>query len=135
MPPSRPSPPRSAPTSRPPKRKPGAQPGNTNAVKTGFFARALPAARRIQYEIALGLDPLDLTDAIALLKERIQLLIKAEEDAQQDRLDLLIPALGRLTRMVATHYHLSQSDTNRLTDATRSVLEDIERTLGRPRED
>jgi len=37
--------------------------------------------------------------------------------------------------MVATHYHLSQSDTNRLTDATRSVLEDIERTLGRPRED
>jgi hypothetical protein len=36
--------------------------------------------------------------------------------------------------MVATHYHLSQADSDRLTDATRSVLEDIERTLGGPEE-
>jgi len=37
--------------------------------------------------------------------------------------------------MVATHYHLSQSDTHQLTEATRSVLQEIERTLGGPQED
>jgi len=36
--------------------------------------------------------------------------------------------------MVATHYHLSQSDSDRLTEATRSVLEEIELTLGGPEE-
>ena len=77
------------------------------------------------------MDPHDLTDAIAILKERIQLMLQAEED----RLDILVPALGRLTRMVATHYHLSQSDADQLTEATRSVLQEIERTLGGPQED
>jgi len=37
--------------------------------------------------------------------------------------------------MVATHYHLSQANSNQLTEATRSVLEEIERTLGGPQED
>jgi len=37
--------------------------------------------------------------------------------------------------MIATHYHLSQADTDRLTEATRSVLAEIEATLGGPQED
>lgn len=55
-------------------------------------------------------------------------------DADGSRLDLLVPALGRLTRMVATHYHLSRSDGDRLTDAARTVLQEIEATLGGPEE-
>jgi len=77
------------------------------------------------------MDPHDLTQEIALLRERIDLLVKADPD----RLDILVPALGRLTRMIATHYHLSQTDTDRLTEATRNVLEEIEATLDGPQED
>ena len=77
------------------------------------------------------MDPHDLTQEIALLRERIDLLI----DAAGDRLDILVPALGRLTRMIATHYHLSAGDTDLLTQATRNVLKEIETTLGGPQED
>ena len=77
------------------------------------------------------MDPHDLTQEIALLRERIDLLVKADPD----RLDILVPALGRLTRMIATHYHLSQADSDRLTEATRNVLEEIEATLDGPQED
>ena len=81
--------------------------------------------------MALGLSPTDLTDEIALLRTRIKLLLRADPD----RLDILIPALGRLTRMVATHYHLSRSDGDRLTEAARTVLQEIEATLGGPEGD
>jgi len=66
-----------------------------------------------------------------MLRTRIKRLVKA----QPDRLDILIPALGRLTRMIATHYHLSAGDTDLLTQATRNVLEEIEATLGGRQED
>jgi len=73
------------------------------------------------------MSPTDLTREIALLRERVDLLLQAAPE----RLELLIAALGRLTRMVATHYHLSAADTDRLTQATRNVLDEIEATLGR----
>jgi len=37
--------------------------------------------------------------------------------------------------MVATHYHLSRSDGDRLTEAARTVLQEIEATLGGPEGD
>jgi len=77
------------------------------------------------------MSPTDLTREIALLRERIDKLLAAAPE----RLDILIAALGRLTRMAATHYHLSRSDGDRLTEAARTVLQEIEDTLGGPQED
>lgn len=112
--------------SRHPKRKPGAQPGNVNALTHGFYSKALPRAQRDIYTTALGANPTDLTDEIALMRERLTALMTAQPDA----FDLLRQGVGTLARLAATHYHLSGSAGDQLTDAMHNVLDDIERTLG-----
>jgi hypothetical protein len=110
---------------RPPKRSPGGQPGNLNALKHGFYSKALTRAARQQVDNAHELPVDDLTEEIALLRGRIKRLLEAEPD----NLHLLTRALERLARLCATHYHMSGSDADRLTTAVQSVLEGIERTL------
>ncbi|OGO08258.1 MAG: hypothetical protein A2Y61_05605 [Chloroflexi bacterium RBG_13_60_13] len=111
---------------RPPKRKPGAQPGNTNAVKHGLYRRHLDDDGRAAFDEALHIGPANLTQDIAACRERIDRLIKADSD----NLDILARMINALARLAATHFHLSGSDTERLTDAMRNVLADIEATLG-----
>lgn len=111
---------------RPPKRKPGAQPGNTNALKHGFYSRALDAAGREVYEQAREKGPIDLTDEIAICRERLHRLLSADPD----QIDILARLVNSLARLAATHFHLTGSATDRLTAAMRNVLDDIETTLG-----
>ena len=111
--------------SKPPKRRPGGQPGNQNARTHGFYSNAFDRADRETYEIALSLPPDDLTDEIAALRTRLKLLIEAEPE----NIDLLAKAIGQLARLAATHYHLSGTAADHLSDAMRNVLQDIEQTL------
>ena len=111
---------------RRPKRRPGAQPGNTNAIKHGFYSNALDRAGRQVYKQALDLSPTDLTDEIAILRTRLELLLKAEPG----NMELVVKAAGQLARLAATHYHLSGTDADHLAGAMANVLDDIERTLG-----
>ena len=110
---------------RPHKRQPGAQPGNLNALKHGFYSKALTKAAQAPLAEAHDLPVDDLSGEIALLRARIRNLLEAEPD----NLELLNRALERLARLCATHYHMSGSDADRLTAAVQSVLEGIERTL------
>jgi len=112
-------------THQPTKRRPGGQPGNLNALKHGFYSKALSKAAALELTQAEGMSPADLAPEIALLRARIRRLLEAEPD----NLDLLHHALGQLARLCATHYHLSGSDADRLTAAIHNVLESIERTL------
>ena len=43
---------------------------------------------------------------------------------------MLAKLVNALARLAATHFHLSGSDTERLTSAMTNVLADIEATLG-----
>jgi hypothetical protein len=111
---------------RAPKRKPGGQPGNLNALRHGFYSNALSRAAGKQVDDAHHLPLDDLSEEIALLRARIKRLLQAEPD----NLDLLQRALERLARLCATHYHLSGSDADRLTEAVQNVVRSIEDTIG-----
>ena len=111
---------------RPPKRKPGAQPGNTNAVSHGLYRRHLNEDGRAAFDEALRIGPADLAREVAICRQRIDALVEADSS----NLDLMARMINALARLAATHFHLSGSDTERLTDAMRNVLADIEATLG-----
>jgi hypothetical protein len=112
---------------RPPRRKPGGQPGNTNARKHGLYEEVLTPVGRAAFRAALELGPADLHREIALCRQRIEALV----DADSDNLDLLARMVNALARLAATHFHLSASDRDRLTEAMHNVLADIETTLGK----
>ena len=113
---------------RPPTRKPGAQPGNTNAFKHGFYSEALATAARARYADAREIGPVNLAEEIAVCRTHLYSLIEADPE----RIDLLAKIVNALARLAATHFHLSGSDTERLTAAMTTVLADIETTLGKP---
>lgn len=111
---------------RPPKRKPGGQPGNTNALKHGLYSHALDAVGRQMFEEALDIGPSDYTREIASCRQRLDAAI----EAAPDRIDFVAKLVNALARLAATHFHLSGSNSDRLADAMRNVLQDIETTLG-----
>src|SRR3990167_5601234 len=109
-----------------PNRKPAAQPGNQNARTHGYYAlKGFSRARQLRLSQARALNPTDLSDEIATLRERLDALI----DAEGNNLDLIRACMATLTRLAATHYHLQGTDAERLTDAMTNVLDSIERTL------
>ena len=78
--------------------------------------------------VAIGLDPTDLTDDVAIMRARLHALLKAEPH----NVELLTKGIGQLARIAATHYHLSGPEAASLTDAMHNVLTEIEATLGKP---
>lgn len=114
----------------PHKKKRGAQPGNLNALKHGYYSKALTKAQAVLLQAADKLPSDDLSGEIALLRQRLYTLL----EASPDKLDLLNDTVRTLARLAATHYHLKGSDADRLTAAMQNVLQSIETTLGAPDE-
>jgi hypothetical protein len=112
-------------------RKRGAQPGNLNALKHGYYSRALTKAQQLLLERARAIPADDLSGEIALLRQRLFTLL----EAAPEKLEVLCEAMRTLARLAATHYHLKGSDADRLADAMRNVLVSIEATLGGPSTD
>src|SRR3972149_522085 len=108
-----------------PKRKPGGQPGNLNAQTHGFYGRSFTRARQLRLTEARALSATDLREEIAVLRERLDLLMNAE----QGNIDLLRHGLNTLARLAATHYHMSGTAQDHLTVAMANILDDIERVL------
>ena len=106
-------------------RRRGGQPGNLNALRHGFYSRALAAAGRETYQEAHEVAADDLAEEIALLRARIHRLLEAEPD----NLELLSRALGELGRLCATQYRLRGSDADRLAEAMRTVMDDIKEAM------
>lgn len=109
-------------------RKRGGQPGNLNALRHGYYSQALTKAQATLLSAADRLPADDLSEEIALLRQRLYTLL----EAAPDKVDLLNECLRTLARLAATHYHLRGSDADRLTEAMANVLGSIEATLGAP---
>jgi len=112
------------------KRNPGAQPGNLNAMKHGFYSRALKEAQRLELDLAAAVAPDDLSGEIALLRQRILTLLVAAPE----KLDLLCDAVRALANLTRTQYHLKGSDAAQLADAMGTVLQSIEQAMTTPPE-
>ena len=112
------------------KRQPGGQPGNLNALKHGFYSQALKEAQSLELDEATALPVDDLSGEIALLRQRILLLLQAAPD----KLELLCLATRAIANLTRTQYHLKGSDAAQLADAMGGVLRSIEEAMTTPPE-
>jgi len=106
------------------KRKKGAQPGNNNAVKHGFYSKALREAERLSLQEAVKVEGVD--EEIALLRYTLAELV----ENYPDRIDLQIETASAISRLVRTRYLLSKEQKKSLKEAIARVLTEVAIPLG-----
>lgn len=106
------------------KRGKGAQPGNKNAVKRGFYSKALHEAERISLEEAGQVEGVD--EEIALLRYKLAELV----ENCPDRIDLQIQTASAIARLVRTRYQISKEQKKSLKEAIAKVLGEVAVPLG-----
>jgi len=102
----------------------GAQPGSKNAVKPGFYSKALHEAERISLEEAGQVEGVD--QEIALLRCRLAELVQNSPD----RIDLQVQTASAIARLVKTRYQISKEQRNSLKEAIAKVLTEVAVPLG-----
>jgi len=105
-------------------RKKGAQKGNQNALKHGFYSRALSEAEKLDLEEASYVEGID--QEIAILRVKLRELIQDEPD----RIDLHMEAANTIARMVKTRYQISKEQKKSLKEAIAKVLTEVAGPLG-----
>jgi len=112
------------------KRRQGGQPGNLNALKHGFYSRALKEAQSLELDEAAAVPSDDLSGEIALIRQRILVLLAAAPD----NLELLCLATRAIANLTRTQYHLKGTDAAQLADAMGGVIRSIEEAMTTPPE-
>jgi len=106
------------------KRKKGAPPGNKNAVKHGFYSKALHEAERINLQEAVEVEGVD--EEIALLRYKLAELL----ENYPDRIDLQVDIASAIARLVRTRYQISKEQKKSLKEAIARVLTEVAVPLG-----
>jgi hypothetical protein len=106
------------------RRKRGAPPGNKNAVKHGFYSKALLEAERITLQQAVAVDGVD--EEIALLRYKLAELLQN----YPDRIDLQVDIANTIARLVRTRYQISKEQKKSLKEAIAKVLTELALPLG-----
>jgi len=106
------------------KRKKGAQPDNKNAVKHGFYSKALHEAERLSLAEAVKVEGVD--EEIALLRYTLAELV----ENYPDRIDLQLETASTISRLVRTRYLLSKEQKKSLKEAIARVLTEVAIPLG-----
>ena len=100
-------------------------PGGSQSVKkTGFYARVLDEAEKLDFELASGVDGID--DEIALLRVKIKSIMGDDPK----NLKLLVEATNALERLIRTRYKITKEQRKGLKEAIGNVLKDIALPLG-----
>ena len=106
------------------KRKRGAPPENKNAVKHGFYSKALHEAERVSLEQAVAVEGVD--EEIALLRYKLAELL----ENYPDRIDLQVDIASAIARLVRTRYQISKEQKKSLKEAIAKVLTEVAVPLG-----
>jgi hypothetical protein len=101
-------------------RKRGAPKGNRNALKHGYYSRALNPAEQSDFRLAAGLE--GISEEIALLRFQIK---KAVTSGDIKNLTPLSKVAFALEKLIRTNHRFFLERQNRLQDAFKSVIKDI----------
>jgi hypothetical protein len=107
------------------KRKKGAPKGNKNALKHGYYARALNKAEKLDFSLAEGLQ--GITEEIALLRFEIK---KAVSSDDIHRLIPLSKAAYALEKLIRTHHRIFLEKQDNLKTAMENVIRRVLVPLG-----
>ena len=105
-------------------KKKGGQKGNQNALKHGFYSRALDEAEKLELEEASYVEGID--QEIALLRIKLRELV----EGCPDRFDLQLEAANTIARLVKTRYQISKEQKRSLKEAIAKVLTEVAGPLG-----
>ena len=106
-------------------KRPSASKSQRDTKQSGFYARVLDEAERLDFELASGVEGID--DEIALLRVKIKSAL-----AGGDPKDLkhLVDATNALERLIRTRYKITREQRKGLKEAIGNVLRDIALPLG-----
>ncbi len=105
------------------KRKRGGQPNNKNAFKHGIYSGLYgPDAEKV-FEQALGVDPKDLRQEIAVLRTTLAQVVNIEKG----NVEVLALVARTLTRMVAVNYGLNKDEQNELHGSFLELIDELRR--------
>ena len=93
-------------------------------ARSGFYAKALDEAERLDFEQASGVDGID--DEIALLRVKIKSILGDNPKNLKD----LVGATNALERLIRTRYKITKEQRQGLKEAIGNVLRDIALPLG-----
>lgn len=102
------------------KRKRGAQPGNKNALKHGFYARALTRDKQKEYADASELHNID--EEIALLRLELK---NAISDSGSDKLFIIIKATNALEKLMRTRYRITDKKQEDFRNSFHRMVTDV----------
>ncbi|HEY54877.1 MAG TPA: hypothetical protein G4N91_01160 [Dehalococcoidia bacterium] len=104
--------------------KRGAPKGKPKSKKQGFYSKVMDEAKRLDFELAAGVEGVD--DEIALLRVEIKsLLANDPENIKQ-----LMEATNTLVRLVQTKYKITKEQRQGLKEAIENVIKEIAVPLG-----
>ncbi len=106
------------------KRKRGAPKGNQNALKHGFYSRALDEAEILDMEAAADVNGID--DEIALLRVKIKSVLERDPE----NIKLIMQATNALAGLVKARYNITAQQRKGLREAIGNVLRDVALPLG-----
>ena len=106
------------------KGKRGAPKGNQNALKHGFYSRALDEAEILDMEEAAGVNGID--DEIALLRVKIKSVLEKDPE----NIKLIMQATNTLAGLVKARYNITAQQRKGLREAIGNVLRDVALPLG-----
>ena len=106
------------------KRKRGAPRGNLNALKHGFYSKAMDEAEKLDFECATGVEGID--DEIALLRVKIKSVLERDPE----NIKLIMQATNALAGLVKTRYRITKEQRQGLREAIGNVLKDVAVPLG-----
>lgn len=106
------------------KKKRGAQPGNINALKHGFYSRALDDAEKMDMELASGVEGID--DEIALLRVKIKSVLEKDPE----NIMLILQATNTLAGLVRTRYNITPKQDKDLKVGIGNVFREVGMTIG-----
>jgi hypothetical protein len=107
------------------KRKRGAPRGNQNALKHGYYSRALNPAEQFDFQLASGIE--GIGEEIALLRFQMK---KAITVGDVTNLIPLSKAAFALEKLIRTNHRIFLEKQNKIKDAFKSVIRDILLPLG-----
>ena len=114
-----------------PKRKPGGQQGNKNAWKHGIYSAALGKRARKIFEKAMGIDPKDLRQEIAVLRTTLAEVVAHEPG----NVEIVALVARTLTRMVAVNFGLNEQEQDELHTSFVDLIDSLRRGTYDPGDD
>ncbi|MHB8105779.1 MAG: hypothetical protein ACYDG5_09655 [Dehalococcoidales bacterium] len=109
------------------KHKRGAPKGNQNALKHGFYSRALNQTDQLDLDLAAGVE--GFNEEIALLRFEIK---KAVSGGDIKNLYPLVKAAFVLEKLIRTNHRLFIERQTHLQDAVKNAIRDVLLPLGSP---